>query len=54
MPLVFVHGVATRPSAEYKAAVKQRDALFRSLVFMRDDVAIHNPDWGSFRRSVRR
>lgn len=48
MPLVFVHGVATRPSAEYQAAVKQRDALFRSLVFKRDDVAILNPDWGSF------
>ena len=48
MPLVFVHGVATRSSAEYEAAVKQRDALFRSLVFKRDDVAILNPDWGSF------
>ena len=48
MPLVFVHGVATRPSAEYAAAVKQRDALFRSLVFKRSDTKIINPDWGSF------
>lgn len=48
MPLVFVHGVATRPSAEYSAAVMQRDALFRSLVFKRSDAKIINPDWGSF------
>lgn len=48
MPLVFVHGVATRPSAEYSAAVKQRDALFRALVFKRSDAKIINPDWGSF------
>lgn len=48
MPLVFVHGVATRSSAEYQAAVKQRDALFRSLVFERNDVTIINPVWGNF------
>lgn len=48
MPLVFVHGVATRPSAEQAAMVKQRDVLFRSLVFERDEVTIVNPDWGSF------
>ncbi|CCJ05617.1 hypothetical protein [Methylocystis sp. SC2] len=48
MPLVFVHGVATRPSAEYSAAMKQRDALFRSLVLKRSDAKIINPEWGSF------
>lgn len=48
MPLVFVHGVATRPSDEYAAMVAQRDALFRSLVFKSNAVAILNPDWGSF------
>jgi hypothetical protein len=48
MPLVFVHGVANRPSAEQAAAVRQRDALFRSLVFDRNSVTILNPDWGSF------
>ncbi|CAN7686651.1 hypothetical protein LJR234_005733 [Mesorhizobium amorphae] len=47
MPLVFVHGVATRPTAEYRAAVVQRDALFRSLVFESGDIKIFNPDWGS-------
>jgi hypothetical protein len=48
MPLVFVHGVATRPSAEYEAMVAQRDELFRSLVFEGSDVTIVNPNWGSF------
>ncbi|NMN06798.1 MULTISPECIES: hypothetical protein [unclassified Novosphingobium] len=48
MPLVFVHGVANRPSAENAALKKQRDALFRSLVFGRDDTVVLNPDWGSF------
>ena len=48
MPLVFVHGVANRPSGEYAAMVKQRDALFRSLVFGRKDIVVLNPDWGSF------
>ena len=48
MPLVFVHGVANRPSAEQIAAIKQRDALFRSITFGRDNVQILNPDWGSF------
>ena len=47
MPLVFVHGVATRPSLTYAAEVVQRDALFRSLVFGNGQVAIENPDWGS-------
>jgi hypothetical protein len=46
MPLVFVHGVATRPSPEYAAEVTQRDALFRQIV-MGPDAVIKNPDWGS-------
>jgi hypothetical protein len=48
MPLVFVHGVATRPSREYAAEVAQRDALFRSLTFKDPTYPIFNPDWGSF------
>ena len=48
MPLVFIHGVATRPTEEYAAEVKQRDALFRTLVFDDPGVTICNPDWGSF------
>ncbi len=48
MPLVFVHGVSTRPSAEYAAAVEQRNTLFRSLVFKMADATIVNPNWGSF------
>ncbi|MGC4094633.1 MAG: hypothetical protein QM756_43300 [Polyangiaceae bacterium] len=47
MPLIFVHGVATRPTEEYQAAVFQRDALFRSLVFESETAKIINPDWGS-------
>jgi hypothetical protein len=47
MPLVFVHGVANRPTPEQMAEKAQRDALFRSLTFGRDDLAIFNPDWGS-------
>jgi hypothetical protein len=46
MPLVFVHGVATRPSPEYHSVIAQRDAFFRSLVIGKDD-AIYDPDWGS-------
>ena len=46
MPLVFVHGVATRPKPEYLAEVKQRSALFRQLV-LHPDAEVLNPDWGS-------
>lgn len=46
MPLVFVHGVATRQNPEYRAFVKQRDALFKRLVMGSDD-HIFDPDWGS-------
>lgn len=46
MPLVFVHGVATRPKPEYLAEVAQRSALFKSLVLHKDAVVL-NPDWGS-------
>lgn len=44
MPLVHVHGVATRPTKEYLAFVKQRDALYRSLVFKSETTMICNPD----------
>lgn len=47
MPLVHVHGVATRPTKEYLAFVEQRDALYRSLVFQSKTTTIRNPDWGS-------
>lgn len=46
MPLVFVHGVATRQTPGYQAAVKQRDALFTRLVLGEGD-PIFDPDWGS-------
>jgi hypothetical protein len=46
MPLVFVHGVANRPSAEQAAEIAQRDALFRALTFGNEAVQIFNPDWG--------
>lgn len=46
MPLVFVHGVATRPSLAYAAEVLQRNALFRTIV-LNNDATIENPDWGS-------
>lgn len=46
MPLVFVHGVATRQSPEYKAQVYQRDILFKTLVLPRG-AQVFDPDWGS-------
>lgn len=46
MPLVFVHGVATRQTAEYKARVHQRDKLFERLV-LSEGAKIYDPDWGS-------
>jgi pimeloyl-ACP methyl ester carboxylesterase len=47
MPVVFVHGVATRQTPTYDADVKQRDQLFRRLVMGPDDDSIGDPDWGS-------
>ena len=46
MPLVFVHGVATRPTPEYLAEVEQRTALFKTLVLNSSAMA-RNPSWGS-------
>lgn len=46
MPLVFVHGVANRPSIEQAAEIAQRDALFRTITFGSDAVQVFNPDWG--------
>lgn len=44
--LVFVHGVATRDTQQYKLAVANRDLLFRELLFTGTDVQIHSPLWG--------
>jgi hypothetical protein len=44
--LVFVHGVATRGTDEYKKAVANREKLFRELLFTGADVEIHSPMWG--------
>jgi hypothetical protein len=46
MPLVFVHGVATRQSRGHQAHVHQRDALFKQLV-LPADAQVFDPDWGS-------
>jgi hypothetical protein len=46
MPLVFVHGVATRQTAEYQAWVRQRDELFTRLVLPKG-ARVFDPDWGS-------
>lgn len=46
--LVFVHGVATRDTPEYLAAIANRDALFRELLFTGHDVEVHSPMWGQF------
>lgn len=44
--LVFVHGVATRNTPEYRISVADRDKLFRELVFTGTDVEIQCPVWG--------
>lgn len=46
--LVFIHGVATRDTPEYRAAIANRDTLFRELLFTGADVSIHAPMWGQF------
>ncbi len=52
--LVFVHGVATRDTPEYRAAIANRDTLFRELLFTGSNAEIHSPMWdSSFRRSIR-
>jgi hypothetical protein len=47
MPLVFVHGVATRQTPEYQARVYQRDTLFQKLVLPKGSPKPFDPDWGS-------
>lgn len=47
MPLVFVHGVATRQTPEYQARVYQRDTLFQKLVLPKGSAKPFDPDWGS-------
>jgi hypothetical protein len=51
VPLVFVHGVNTRKSAEYDASVRARDAMFRCYCLSAiagdpDNAKILNPYWG--------
>lgn len=46
--LVFVHGVATRDTADYRAVVANRDKLFRELLFVGRNVTITSPMWGQF------
>jgi pimeloyl-ACP methyl ester carboxylesterase len=47
MPVVFVHGVATRHTPEYEARVYQRDLLFQRLVLPKGSPKPYDPDWGS-------
>lgn len=44
--LVFVHGVATRSGDGYEQAVKNRDKLFREILFEGIQVEIRSPQWG--------
>jgi hypothetical protein len=44
--LVFVHGVATRNTDEYKLAVANRDSLFKQLLFTGAKLQIRSPMWG--------
>jgi hypothetical protein len=44
--LVFVHGVATRNTDEYKVAEASRNKLFRDLLFTGSDLQIRSPMWG--------
>jgi hypothetical protein len=46
--LVFVHGVATRDTPEYRATEKNRDELFRQLLFTGLTLKIHSPMWGKY------
>lgn len=44
--LVFVHGVNTRPGIDYDVSVKNRNTLFREILFEGVEVSIHTPVWG--------
>ena len=46
--LVFVHGVATRDTPEYRAAIANRDTLFSELLFTGSNAEIHSQMWGQF------
>jgi hypothetical protein len=50
--LVFVHGVATRDTPEYRNSVSNRDMLFRELLFTGKDVTFHSPMWGHYVPSI--
>lgn len=50
MPLVFVHGVATRKSPDYSRMVELRDALFKETalagIVPASEATVLNPYWG--------
>lgn len=50
--LVFVHGVATRDTSEYRAAIANRNKLFSKLLFTGCEVTIHSPMWGQFAPTI--
>jgi hypothetical protein len=44
--LVFVHGVATRTSAAYDQEERNRDVLFKQVLFQGAPLTIRSPRWG--------
>ncbi|MCK1564301.1 hypothetical protein IVB08_10055 [Bradyrhizobium sp. 173] len=50
--LVFVHGVATRDTSAFRAAMTNREKLFRDLVFKKANVEISSPMWGKLVPSI--
>lgn len=46
MPLVFVHGVATRTSEAYLKEEKERSRLFAALLFCNPQTQVFNAHWG--------
>lgn len=50
--LVFVHGVATRPGADYESAVANRNKFYQELVFDGQSVDFYSPMWGKFANPI--
>jgi hypothetical protein len=46
--LVFVHGVATRDSSDYKTETANRDGAFKNGLFAGQSLTIRSPLWGQF------
>ncbi len=58
MPLVFVHGVTVRSGLDYAREVKDRDALFQTIVLCDAQgvpyaKALRNPYWGGLAANFR-